>query len=112
MGKKKAPPRTELWYGQRIKCYVKGLTKFADPYTVVFMDQLDERTGNYFSRGMSARPTHPQGVGMAGECRPGPHLGRKIRFKDLPEECRKVIKRDAMDFTKEKFKNQKHPGPK
>ena len=98
---KKKVPRTERIHGQHIKCYVKAPTKFADPYTVVFMDQYDERTHQYFARGMSAHPCHPQGYGMSTEVRPGPHLGRKISFEDLQEDCRFLIEQDARGFSME-----------
>lgn len=100
MSKKKVP-RTERIHGQRIKCYAKAPTKFADPYTVVFIDQYDTRTRQYFARGMSARPCHPQGVGMGAETRPGPHLGRKISFEDLPVDCRLLVEQDARGFPME-----------
>lgn len=37
---------------------------------------------------MSGAPTHPQGVSIWADCLRGPHLGRKVRWLDLPEHIR------------------------
>ena len=67
-----------------------------DRYTVVF-------SGNYRGRqrlcrylGMSGAPFHPQGFGQHGESETiidwptYGHLGKKIKFQDLPEDCQKL----------------------
>lgn len=67
----------------------------ADRYTVVFTGRKTE--GVYL--GMSAWPFHPQGIGMHGQAsrdrgqypidRPKyAHIGKRIAWKDLPEDCR------------------------
>lgn len=68
----------------------------SDRYTVVF-------TGNYPGRvgcdylGMSTDPTSPLGIFQHGWNnkfidRPTyTHLGKSIRFKDLPTECQKIV---------------------
>lgn len=84
-----------------------------DRYTVVF-------TGRYAGRpvggcdyvGMSADPFHPCGYGQHGEsltvidapngwppamgrkC----HLGKRIAFTDLPDECQRVVMSDYIDL--------------
>lgn len=85
-----------------IRCYDNG-GKAADRYTVVF-------TGNYKGRkgcdylGMNAYPFHPQGIGMHGwsedviDYPTYGHLGRKIKFSDLPEDCQKLVLRDYRDI--------------
>ena len=83
----------------------------ADRYTVVF-----SHTQSFYPRGfypylaMSGAPFHPQGVCLHGETTEGPcdtlirgrsrrwppavgrkcHLGLRIGFMDLPEDCRKA----------------------
>lgn len=83
-----------------IRVYDNG-GKTADRYTVVY-------TGNYkkdkpeicFYVGMSENPFHPQGFGMHGsytEMIDKPsyrHLGKKITFDNLPEDCKKVVMED------------------
>ena len=83
----------------------------ADHYTVVF-------TGNYGEYklyiGMSGAPFHPQGVCQHGETehmidvRNGSwgavpigkknHLGKRITFDDLPDDCKKVVISDYTDI--------------
>lgn len=95
-----------------VRCYDNGGldTKHGtfDRYTVVF-------TGKYMSigipkgirqpygyeyLGMSEHPFHPQGFGQHGEDtkpidRPSySHLGKKISFDQLPEDCKLAVLQD------------------
>lgn len=66
-----------------------------DRYTVVYMNEPDERqNGLYACRGMSEHPTHPQGFGLYSDAVPGLHLGERITFTDLPEDCQKLVLSD------------------
>lgn len=77
-----------------IRCYDNGGETF-DRYTVVFT------RGKRCYLGMSQHPAHPQGYGMHGEWPKGEapidrlggysHLGKKIKFSDLPEDCQKAV---------------------
>jgi len=90
-----------------IRCYDNG-GKTADRYCCVFTGRYTHKTnGSHFDLCMSADPFCPQGVGMTGEsdtvidsvngswggvavgkkC----HLGTRILFKDLPEDCKKCV---------------------
>ena len=81
--------------GQRIRCYDSGPNKGADRYTVVYMDRAHSGGGKlYPCVGMSASPLHPQGIGQHSDCILGRHLGKRIRFRNLPEDCRKLVLRD------------------
>ena len=85
-----------------IRCYDNGGKSF-DRYTVVF-------TGNYHGRNgcdylaMSEHPFHPQGFGQHGWNqnvidRPTySHLGKKIKFEDLPEDCQKLVASDYKEI--------------
>jgi len=80
-----------------IRCYDND-GKTADRYTVVF---TRKRTcGQFMFLGMSEWPTHPQGFGQHDYSddqidRPKyGHLGRKIKFSDLPKECRDLVMQD------------------
>ena len=80
---------------RKIRIYDDG-GKTIDRYTVVF-------TGNYKGRngcdyvGMSEHPYHPQGFGQHGWSemridRPKyGHLGKKIKFTDLPKDCQRAV---------------------
>jgi hypothetical protein len=87
-----------------LRCYDNGGGS-ADRYTVCFTGNYRRKTiGQFLYVGMSAEPFHPQGFGQHGESnrpidwpRYG-HLGRKIRFSDLPEDCQKLIRRDYAEL--------------
>lgn len=81
-----------------------------DRYTVVFTGRYRHRIpgDEFFYRGMSKNPgpTHPQGFGVSGtspfqidtntsgwppKVGQSNHLGKRITFEDLPEECQRVV---------------------
>ena len=83
-----------------IRCYDNGGESF-DRYTVVFTGRYRKKTGGEFwDLGMSANPFHPQGFGQHGSNREQidwptyGHLGKKIKFQDLPEDCQKLVMDD------------------
>lgn len=77
---------------QNIHIYDNGGKTF-DRYTVIYMDQ-PEGMGLYGCRGMSEHPRHPQGFGMYGSALPGRHLGKRIAFEQLPQDCQKLVEQD------------------
>lgn len=99
-----------------IRCYDNGGPEkengSVDRYTVCY-------TGNYKGKskgwhdyvGMSGAPFHPQGIGMHGQTQHQPcdrptygHLGKKIKFEDLPKDCQRLVMQDYLylwDFTDE-----------
>jgi hypothetical protein len=83
-----------------IRCYDNG-GETADRYTVVYTGHYTQKTDRQFwFVNMNASPFHPQGIGMHGEHseqidRPTySHLGKKITFDQLPEDCRKLVLQD------------------
>lgn len=95
-----------------VRCYDNGgsATEHGtiDRYTVVFTGKYKSIgiprgiRQEYFYEylGMSAHPFHPQGFGQHGESnqpidRPAySHLGKKISFNDLPEDCKECVLQD------------------
>lgn len=95
-----------------VRVYDNGGETF-DRYTVLF-------TGRYAGRpvgrteyvGMSENPCHPQGFGQHGETEGVPdaphgfapaigrkcHLGKRIAFTDLPDQCQRVVMSDYIDL--------------
>lgn len=79
-----------------VRCYDDGGP--GDRYTVVFSRLNTSGWCQYL--GMSGAPFHPQGVCMHGEHfgaidRPTyGHLGKKITFHDLNEDCQKAVMQD------------------
>jgi hypothetical protein len=85
-----------------IACY-DNRGKTADRYTVLFGGSMwtpdharqlaecgmDTRLLNSLS--MSDNPTHPQGVSQYDYALRGSHLGRKVRWNDLPDHIRNHV---------------------
>ena len=73
--------------------------KTIDRYTVVFTGNYKYRDGCQYI-GMSSNPYSPQGFGQHGwnntpiDYPSYKHLGKKITFDDLPEDCKDLIKQD------------------
>jgi hypothetical protein len=97
---------------KHIRIYDNGGETF-DRYTVVYMDEVEraghvERTKGdsmtpakdawidttYTSLGMSDLPFHPQGICQHSAAMPGSHLGKRIKWEDLPLDCRKAVIQD------------------
>ena len=70
-----------------------------DRYTVVFTGRYKGRNGCDYV-GMSEHPYHPQGFGQHGwsqdviDYPSYKHLGKKIKFTDLPEDCQRAVIED------------------
>ena len=80
----------------RISCWDDG-GKTLDRYTVVFLDQIINNR-NYSALAMSSNPFHPQGFGQHTYSMIGPHLGKKIKFEQLPPNCQALVKNDLDRF--------------
>lgn len=100
-----------------IRCYDNGGVDAGgsgDRYTVCFTGRRGTQDNEAFYRAMSERPFHPQGIGLwmshplrhcdvnrhgfapaiGRKC----HLGRRIPFKDLPPDCRKLVLQDYKEL--------------
>ena len=83
-----------------IRCYDNNGETF-DRYTVVFTNKriggTKQRSGEFVYAGMSEYPYHPQGFYQHGFFdtfidKPSySHLGKKIKFYELPDDCQKAI---------------------
>jgi hypothetical protein len=86
---------------EKIKVFDNGGKTF-DRYTVVFPLETYTNTPYYPYIAMSGDPTHPLGFGQHGEIRyPAgrlSHLGKRIKFSELPEACQRVVLRDLADM--------------
>lgn len=85
-----------------VHCYDNGGETF-DRYTVCFTGRYRHKTDRQqWYVGMSAHPFHPQGFGQHGESAQPidyprySHLGRKIKFSDLPPDCQRLIVGDYL----------------
>jgi hypothetical protein len=92
----------EVIKGRNISVWDDG-EKFADRFTVVYLDDTDER-GKVPYLAMGATPFHPQGFGQHGEMeiddvsykgRDGA-FKKRIRFDELPPDCQRAVLNDLI----------------
>ena len=79
-----------------IRVYDSG-ENFLDRYTVLYLDRPEYKAGTFSARGMSENPFHPQGFGQYCIAAPGKHLGKRIKFEELPSDCQKLVLQDLKD---------------
>lgn len=77
----------------RIRVYDNG-GKTIDRYTVIYLDEPEAEVNLFQSLGMNETPFHPQGFCQHSSAKPGPHLGKRIKARDLPVDCQLAILRD------------------
>lgn len=81
---------------KNVRLYDNGGKTF-DRYTAVYMDEI-ERSGLYGARAMSDQPFSPQGFGCYTSAAPGRHLGRRIKFEELPADCQRLVLQDLEEY--------------
>lgn len=57
-----------------------------------------ERNGLWTCIGASSRPFHPQGLGQHVTATPGPHLGKRITWDQLPPDVQKFARQTFPEF--------------
>jgi hypothetical protein len=87
--------KTEKINGQRIRCYDSGPDLGSDRYTVVYMDQPENERKMFACVGMNESPFSPCGIGQHSTAMIGKHLGKRIPFEALPEDCQKLVNMDT-----------------
>lgn len=96
--------KIEARYGTVLRIYDNG-GKTADRYTIIpprWAVEYRESAAFWEAIGSSETPFHPQGFGMHISAAPGAHLGKRIRWEDLP--------RDVKTFARQSF-GEFCPGP-
>ncbi|WP_432263368.1 hypothetical protein [Cupriavidus sp. TMH.W2] len=89
--KQKRPVTVEEVIAKQVRLYDNG-GKTLDRYTAVYMFD-EERNGAFGARGMNAMPFH--GIGLYCSAAPGRHLGRRIAFGKMPEDCQRLVRQDV-----------------
>ncbi len=92
-----------------VRCYDNGGPEApggtVDRFTVVYTGRYRRYTGGeQLYVGMDAHPFHPQGFGQHGASRTAidmpaySHLGKRIEFADLPQDCKLLVLRDCQEL--------------
>ena len=103
----------------RVSCWESRSDVF-DKWTVIFLDEATmgqrDRALKCMFLDMSDHPMHPQGLGQYGECDPTTAAsgwgnkgwgGKRIGFKDLPPDCRRLVLHELNGFAAEESKRIK-----
>lgn len=78
-------------YGTTLRIYDNGGKTF-DRYTILppRWDKLNKvRPGLFVAIGASKYPFHPQGFGQHVTAAPGAHLGKRLKWSDLPRDVQR-----------------------
>jgi hypothetical protein len=89
--------KTKLRHIADVKIYDNG-GKTADRLTMAFPFDRNERNRLVAMVSLSFAPFHPQGVCQHGEGMLGRHLGKRISYVDLNDDCAKVLKQELAAY--------------
>lgn len=87
-------------YGTHLRIYDNGGKTF-DRYTIVpprWAGEDYKVHGSWACIGSSEDPFHPQGFGQHTVCLPGPHLGKRIHWNQLPEKVQRFARQCFPEF--------------
>jgi hypothetical protein len=89
-------------YATVLRCYDNG-GKTADRYTVIpprwaHAYRLERDPRAFESIAANACPFHPQGFGQHTLAEPGPHLGRRVAWSDLPADVQRFARQSFPEF--------------
>jgi hypothetical protein len=102
MSTKKEDRKNSLMPGgipRYVRCYNQSAS--ADQYTVIFTKKRLQEQGDFMYLGMSANPYDSQGICQHGfmiDAKVYSHLGKKIGFSDLPNDCREIIIKEYIEL--------------
>lgn len=87
-------------YGTVLRCYDNGGDTL-DRYTIIpprwAGRDYRERSGAWCAIGASEHPFHAYGQHCSAA--PGPHLGRRVRWADLPEDVQRFARQSFPEFS-------------
>lgn len=88
-------------YGTVLRCYDDGGRTF-DRYTIIpprWAREYRERApGQFTAIGASENPFHPQGFGQHVAATPGPHLGRRVAWSDIPPNVQAFARQSFPEY--------------
>lgn len=93
----------EKRYGTVLRCYDNGGKSF-DQFTIIpprwANDYREREPSTWAAIAASAvpGPFHPQGFGQHVSAMPGPHLGRRIRWDELPADVQRFARQAFPEY--------------
>ncbi len=90
-------------YGTTLRIYDNG-GRTIDRYSILpprwAKEYKEMQPGIFASIAASERPFHPQGFGQHCSALPGPHLGKRIKWADLPADVQQFARESFPEFSK------------
>lgn len=89
-------------YGTVLRCYDNGGRSF-DRYTIIPPRWAKDykETWEWQAIDASENPFYPQGVGQHTIAMPGPHLGKRVRWDDLPVDVQRFARQSFPEYAPE-----------
>lgn len=92
---------SSMRYGTVLRIYDNG-GETLDRYTFIpprwAREYRERNPGDWTAAAASEQPFHPQGFGQWTTAVPGHHLGKRIKWKDLPEDVQKFARQMFPEF--------------
>ena len=90
-------------YGTVLRCYDDG-GRTGDRYTVIpprWAHEHRDHRRMFNAIAASMYPFHPQGFGQHVMAAPGPHLGRRVKWADLPADVQRFARQSFPEYAPE-----------
>lgn len=90
----------EKRYGTVLRVYDNNGRSF-DQFTIIpprWAKEYVNRDRSFSAIGSSQDPFHPMGFGMHVDATPGPHLGKRIQWNDLPEKVKSFARQSFPEY--------------
>lgn len=90
-------------YGTVLRCYDDG-GKTWDRYTIIpprWAREYREQPALFECIAASERPFHPQGFGLHCTAMPGPHLGKRVKWSELPADVQRFARQSFPEYAPE-----------
>lgn len=88
-------------YGTVLRCYDNG-GKTADRYTIIpprwAKSYRYPNPWHFDCIGCNKEPFHPHGIGMHVVAAPGPHLGRRVHWGELPADVQRFARQAFPEY--------------
>jgi hypothetical protein len=88
-------------YGTVLRCYDNG-GRTCDRYTIIpprwAREYVHDKSLCFEAIGASAEPFAPGGFGQHTTAMPGPHLGKRIAWSDLPPDVQRFARQSFPEY--------------
>lgn len=98
------PPTILQRYGTVLRCYDNG-GKTADRFTIIpprwaraYANASTSDPLAWEALAANSEPFHPQGIGMHVTAHPGHHLGKRVKWSELPTDVQRFARQSFPEY--------------